>query len=138
MKRYAIAAMLLAVFGASVSAQPGPSPPLPPPGLNTPLPPILVLPPGPPPSNVRYAPPTIPAGPAIPFYKSGNVLVGADGYYPYDTGLYLLADTQVARYGGYFTMAYPPPSSYHLDPGTTPAFPTLPQLFHGRGHCRQR
>lgn len=123
MKRYAIAAALLAVFGTSALAQPTPSMPLPPP----------VLPPGPPPPSVRYLPPTIPPGPAIPYYKSGGVVVGTDGYYPYDTGLYLLADTRVDRYGGYFTMSFSSSSA-----GDFSSAPTNGHPWVRHGHFRRK
>ncbi|MCI0703868.1 MAG: hypothetical protein L0241_22655 [Planctomycetia bacterium] len=123
MKRYAIAAALLAVFGTSAAAQPVPSVPLPPP----------VLPAAPPPPPVRYLPPIIPPGPAIPFIKSGGIVVGADGYYPYDTGLYLLGNGGADRYGGYFTMAFPGSLAGDFSVGPTNGHP-----WFRNGHFRRR
>jgi hypothetical protein len=73
-------------------------------------------------------PPTYvgPPGPAIPIYKSGGRIVGHDGYYPYDTGLYLLAETGVSRQMGWFTMVYPG--------GNAPAVEAYPAMPAGRGH----
>ena len=66
----------------------------------------------PPPVTVAPAPkpepiviPVTAAKPPQGFYKSGGVLVGADGYYPFDTGDYLLGGTQgLARSTGFFYM----------------------------------
>jgi hypothetical protein len=124
MKRYAIAGVLLAAFGATAEAQ------LPPPPGPAPQP--QVLPPGPPPLNVVLPPPTIPPGPAIPFIKSGNVVIGADGYYPYDTGMYLLAGTGVDRYGGYFTMMFPGGNVPAAGAAVVPYAPAGRGHFHGK------
>jgi hypothetical protein len=101
MTRFAIAAFLATALDPVAGAQPVPDP-VPPP------PPAFYYP------NV-YVPPGSPPGPAIPFHKSGGVVVGAYGYYPYDTGAWLLADTDgLTRQSGSFTMVYPavavPPS----------------------------
>jgi len=106
MKRYVIAAVLLAAFGSAALAQ------APPPGG-------VVLPPPRP-----VAGPVMPGGPVAPvgpyaqpnpwpngYYKSGGVLVGADGNYPYDSGMYLLGGTDTARVTGYFRMVMPPPGA---------------------------
>ena len=47
-------------------------------------------------------------GPATLFHKHGGVVVGAYGFYPYDTGTWLLGGAEgVARQGGSFTMVFP-------------------------------
>src|SRR5262245_28527458 len=106
MKRYVITALLLAAFGTCAAAQAPPPTVVPPPAVVTPPggplppPPYIVGPP------VANAPFVWPNG----FYKSGGVLVGADGNYPYDSGMYLLGGTDIARVTGYFRMVYPPPT----------------------------
>jgi hypothetical protein len=46
--------------------------------------------------------------PAIPIYKSGGLIFGRDGIYPYDSGEYLLSGTEgLARYRGGFAMELP-------------------------------
>ena len=89
MTRFAIAAVLAAALSPAAGAQPAPV---------TVSPPVAVL-------------PTVPAefaGPAIPFHKSGGVIVGTRGLYPFDTGDWLLGGTEgVNRYAGSFTMVGP-------------------------------
>ncbi len=105
MTRFAIAAILAATLCPVASAQPDPvtiSPPV----AVVPLAPtpLFGLPPAP---NVFVRPGT-PPGPAIPFYKSGGVAVGVYGYYPFDTGEWLLGGTEgQTRQSGSFTMVYP-------------------------------
>jgi hypothetical protein len=99
MKRFVIAAVLAAALGTSAGAQPVPEMPIP-------------VPPLPPPPAVYhpdvYVPPGAQPGSAIPFHKSGGVVVGAYGFYPYDTGEWLLGDVQgTTRQSGSFTMVYP-------------------------------
>jgi hypothetical protein len=117
MKRFVFAALAAAALGAPAPAQPVPVRPLPAPGLGlgigpppVPLyavaPPTAVPVPNPPP--VPPAPTYVgPPGPAVVFQKSGGTLVGLYGYYPYDTGNYLLGDGVVSRQAGFFTMVYP-------------------------------
>jgi hypothetical protein len=96
MRRFAIAAALAAALGAPTAAQPVPVMPVP-----VPPPPAVYQP------NV-YVPPDAPPGPAIPFHKSGGVVVGAYGFYPYDTGYWALGSNEgLARQSGSFTMVYP-------------------------------
>lgn len=103
MKRYAIAVVLLALLGTFASAQ------VPPPiGKPQPLP--GTAPPGPggpapKPGTASIVIPVTAVKPPQGFYKSGGVLVGADGYFPFDTGDYLLGGTQgLTRSTGLFYM----------------------------------
>lgn len=130
MKRFVLAAVIAAALGAPAPAQPVPVQPVPaqpvpaqplpaqpapglgigppPPGIATypPPPPTAVPVPNPPP--VPPAPTYVgPPGPAVVFQKSGGTLVGLYGYYPFDTGNYLLGDGVVSRQAGFFTMVYP-------------------------------
>lgn len=97
MKRYAVALVLAGILGAPASAQPplafGPPPPTPP-------------------QPVLQGPPPSPGGPVTAFgagfYRSGGIFVGNGGYFPYDTGTYLLAGSDgLARSSGVFTMVAP-------------------------------
>lgn len=118
MKRFVIAAVLVAALGLSAGAQPPPNPADLRPGVTAPpMPPLtppaavqpnVAAPPvGAPAPNV-FVPPGTPPGPALPFYKSGGVVVGVYGYYPYDTGAWLLGGTEgTTRQSGAFTMVYP-------------------------------
>ncbi len=111
MKRFVIAAFFAAALGTPLLAQPIPlrsgvgigPPPVP---LLMPTPPTAVPVPNPPPVPPM---PTYsgPPGPVVVFQKSGGTLVGLHGYYPYDTGNYLLGDGIVSRQAGFFTMVYP-------------------------------
>lgn len=92
MMRQTIAIVLLASLGETAGAQPpvigGTQPPGP--GVNQPAPVIIQIPTSKPP---------------VGYYKSGHVLVGADGYYPFDSGDYLLGGTDgLARFRGQFVM----------------------------------
>jgi len=91
MTRFLLAAVLAATLGSAAGAQqPVPD--------AQPLPPVVI--------QLPLNPP--PIGPAIPFHKSGGLVVGMYGLYPYDTGYWLLGDTQgVTRQSGAFTMVYP-------------------------------
>lgn len=132
MKRFAIAAVLVAALGSLAGAQPPPGPPSTPPPLEPPVAvqPTLVSPPvGPPAPNV-FVPPGTPPGPAIPVYKSGGVVVGVYGYYPYDSGDWLLGGTDgITRQRGAFTMVYPE---------TTGAVGPVSRgsIFHHKTRCR--
>ena len=129
MKRLVLAAVMVAAFGRSAHAQPVPTPPVPTPAPpsgavspppvyppSTPPPPAAPIavhptlenaPVGAPAPNV-FVPPGTPPGPAIPFVKSGGLVVGVYGYYPYDTGHWLLGGTDgLTRQSGAFTMVYP-------------------------------
>ncbi|WP_171469354.1 hypothetical protein [Frigoriglobus tundricola] len=125
MTRFAIAAVLAVVFAQAVGAQPAPaaSPisPVPPgtlPSSTIPpgtVPPGTPLPPPPPPAVYQpdvYVPPGAPPGPAIPYHKNTGLVVGAYGFYPYDTGEWLLGGSEgVTRSRGSFTMVYPAPKA---------------------------
>ena len=79
---------------------PGPLLPMPEPWNPTPG---LVPNPVPPPPTYSG-----PAGPAIPYQKMGGLVVGETGYYPYDTGAWLLGGTDgLTRQSGAFTMVFP-------------------------------
>src|SRR5262249_22856685 len=94
------------VHGAGAQPPPIP-PPAPPPAPQTPPPvPQLQLPVPAPPAVYHpdvFVPPGTPPGPALPFHKSGGVVVGAYGFYPYDTGEWLLGGTAgLTRQSGSF------------------------------------
>ena len=141
MKRFAIAAGLVAALGLSAGAQPPIDPNTLRPGVTAPpLPPLAppvavqptgVAPPvGAPAANV-FVPPGTPPGPAIPFYKSGGVVVGVYGYYPYDTGAWLLGGTDgTTRQSGAFTMVYPETTGAVAGPASRGS------IFHGKVRCR--
>ena len=113
MTRFAIAAVLAAAFSSAAGAQPAPV---------TVSPPVAVLP--------RV--PEAFAGPAIPFHKSGGVVVGTRGLYPFDTGDWLLGGTEgLSRYAGSFTMVGPGNPVYGEPP-------TLAGPSAGRGHLLGR
>ena len=108
MTRYVIAAVMAGALVQSAAAQPIPGTP-PAPGAQ--IVPGSTVPPPPPPALFQpdvYIPPGTPVGPAIPFHKSTGVVVGAYGYYPFDTGDWILGGTDgLARAKGSFTMVYP-------------------------------
>ena len=96
MTRYAAAMAVVALLAPHCDAQPVPVAP-PGPGAATPPAPIVI--------------PITSSKPPSGFYKSGGVLVGADGYYPFDTGHYLLGGFDgLTRYSGSFVMV--PPGSF--------------------------
>jgi hypothetical protein len=81
------------------------------------------------------------AKPPAGYYKSGGVLVGADGYYPFDTGAYLLGGFDgLTRYSGTYYMvapaaAMPLQGAPPIEPVplyAAPAGPTRGRLFHHR------
>jgi hypothetical protein len=149
MSRFVAAGLLLAALGAPVAAQPVPQPvpvpvPVPVPSpYSYPIPPAMtpVPPPPPPPptavpvpnpSPVPPAPTYVgPPGPAVPFQKSGGTLAGLYGYYPFDTGNYLLGDGVRSRQAGFFTMVY---GGGNFPPAQAPAAaypsPCKHRLFH--------
>jgi hypothetical protein len=129
MTRLALAAALVAALGPTAGAQqlptvPPPAPVAAPPGVAVPAP-VAAVPDVPgvpvplPPAVFRpnvYVPPGAQPGPAIPFHKSTGVVVGAYGYYPYDTGNWLLGGTDgQTRQSGSFTMV----GSAFVPPGPT-------------------
>lgn len=149
MKRFASAAVLAAALGHTAGAQPVPNPPITPapapaagnvgqppvyPPSTPPVPPAPIAvqptvenpPVGAPAPNV-FVPPGTPPGPAIPFVKSGGVVVGVYGYYPYDTGNWLLGGTDgLTRQSGAFTMVYPESGGGVVGPVSRGG------LFHGK------
>lgn len=101
MKRSAIAFVLVGILGMPAAAQPpltfGPPPAAfgPPPNI---APHQLVLP-GPTPTPGTPVRNTGVSG----YYKSGGVLVGSNGLFPYDSGAYLLGGTDgLARSSGFY------------------------------------
>src|SRR5262245_6620558 len=95
MTRYATAALLIAALGVPASAQVQAPGGVVPPGTSVPLPS---------PNPLIVAVPV--AKPPTGFYKSGQVLVGSNGLFPFETGAYLLGGTDgLTRYGGFFYMA---------------------------------
>ena len=96
MKWYAIAFALLASIGTLASAQPPVIGGSPPPGPGAPAP------------KAPPAPIIIPITTGAPhgFYKSGGVLVGANGLFPFDTGEWILGGTEgLTRSTGFFYVA---------------------------------
>ena len=117
MTRLVFAAVLVAALGPVAGAQPIPvvnPPAAPAPAMIVPEAPALPVPP--PPAVYHpsvFVPPGARPGPAIPFHKSGGVVVGAYGFYPYDTGDWLLGGNEgLTRQSGSFTM---------VGPGVSPA-----------------
>ena len=124
MTRLALAAVLVAALGPVAAAQPMP-PAQPQPA---PAPVLEMVPPVPPPPAVYqpnvYVPPSARPGPAIPYHKTGGVVVGAYGFYPYDTGDWLLGGSDgISRQSGSFTM---------VAPGVFPAPRRHPLFGHGK------
>jgi hypothetical protein len=124
MTRFFLATALVAALGPVAAAQQPPPlalpapPPAPPPLPPTPTPPVAV--------QLPQSPP--PFGPAIPYHKSGGILVGPYGVYPYDTGWWLLGDTHgQTRQSGSFTMVYPDV------PYAAPAAPSAKHQWIKRG-----
>ena len=108
MTRFLLAAVLVAALGTSVGAQLVSQPtPQPTPAMPEPVQPI----PPPPPALYQpdvYIPPGARPGPAIPYHKMGGTVAGAYGFYPYDSGDWLLAENfGTTRQSGSFTMMYP-------------------------------
>ncbi|MBY0456434.1 MAG: hypothetical protein K2V38_03795 [Gemmataceae bacterium] len=144
MKRLFLAVAVSAAGGSVALAQPAPMQPTQPtpPQIVLPQQPPTVLPvrppegplttpplPGPP---VGFQPTTdAPAtGPGLPIYKSGGLVVGLYGQYPYDTGNWLLGGTDgTTRQSGAFMMTFPPSAGVV---GSAPRG----GLFHGRHRGR--
>jgi hypothetical protein len=132
MNRYALAAIFLGMIGSSAVAQTpisGATPPWSPPSPQSPPQPIY--PPPPSPGVIR-----VPSGqPMVGYYKMDALLVGADGFYPYDTGEYNLAGLQGnARSFGTFVITLPSPAD--ADPHNTPApYKSLRGLCQKYGSC---
>jgi hypothetical protein len=123
MTRYVVATALLVSLAPAAGAQPVPINP--PPGTVSAPGPIVI--------------PITSAKPPSGFYKSGGVLVGADGYYPFDTGPYLLGGYEgLTRYSGSFVMV--PPGGAHAAPaGPELAAPVYAAPYSGhRGRLFHR
>lgn len=119
MTRYVVAFVLLAFAAHAANAQP--------------VLPVI------PPSTPKPAPTVIEitgAKPAIGYYKSGGVIVGADGYYPFDTGAYLLGGYEgLARSTGTYVMVPQGSSSapvYSAPPIGVPVYSGTTSSKHGR------
>jgi hypothetical protein len=108
MTRFATAAVLVSVLASRGDGQSVPISP-PGPGAATPPTPLVI--------------PITSAKPPSGFYKSGGVLVGADGYFPFDTGHYLLGGFDgLTRYSGTFVMV---PPGYSSMPSPTSSAPVI-------------
>lgn len=152
MRRFVLAAGLAAALAHTAGAQPVPNPPAPAPAPAAPTtvqpPPVYpptTPPPPPPPVGVQprvdappvgapapnvFVPPGTPPGPAIPFAKSGGLVVGVYGYYPYDSGNWLLGGTDgLTRQSGAFTMVYPEAGGVVVGPVVRGGH------FHGKTRC---
>lgn len=141
MTRFIAAVVLVSLAAARGEAQPVP---IAPPGPGARPVPVPVVPPGP---GARLAPTPVPmrapivipvtsAKPPAGYYKSGGVLVGADGYYPFDTGPYLLGGFEgLTRYSGTYVMvpgavAHPPVASGPVPVEFAPAAVPRGRFFH--------
>jgi hypothetical protein len=121
MTRFAVATVLAAILAPLAMAQSRPPAPIDPP-LPPPTP--IVIP-------IQTAPP------AAGYYKSGGRLVGADGYYPFDTGYYLKPGYEgLARSTGTFVMV-PAPAAYG-PPAPAIVESVVPVYSTGRGHFFHR
>ena len=111
--------------------------------------PIPITPPSSPPIPIR--PPTAPprgpmlveitgVNPPSGYYKSGALIVGADGYLPFDTHGYLLGGYEgLTRYSGSFVMVPPGSQGIANSSGPTltsenswPSYPAVSAPAHGR------
>jgi hypothetical protein len=128
MKRYAIALVLSAVFGLPAFAQA--------PATRV-ASPLAV---GPPPDiaphqTVVPGPTPTPGTPVLNtgefgYYKSGGVLVGGNGYFPYDSGMYLLPGTDgLARSKGFYMMVPATGVGPDAPPGMSPSCGRAPRCF---------
>jgi hypothetical protein len=128
MTRHSITALLWLSFTAPVGAQPYPAGP-----GTTPVGPAPVL--GGAPITIQV----LAGKPPVGFFKSGSVLVGENGYYPFDTGAYALGgyDGLTRQYGSFVMV---PPGSAGVPGASLPAFADYPimtapahgRLFHRR------
>jgi hypothetical protein len=118
MTRFILAAALVAVIASRSDAQPTPiAPPTP---AATPAPIVIPVPVVKPPEG---------------YYKSGNVLVGADGYYPFDTGRYLLGGFDgLARYHGTYYMVSPGAATAQQTPAQSVVEPSPSYASPVNGH----
>lgn len=126
MSRYAMTVVIVGLVVSVSNAQV--SPPI---GVPTPMPGGTTAPKTPSPNVIGVSAVPPPQG----FYKSGGVLVGADGYFPFDTGDYLLGGTQgLTRSTGFFYMI--PTGSASGASYSGPAISSFPtghfRFFHRR------
>jgi hypothetical protein len=147
MRRFTTAVVLMALVAARGNTQPVP---IAPPGPEARQVPVPIVPPRPG-AKMVPVPASVPAPIVIPvtsakppsgYYKSGGVLVGADGYYPFDTGRYLLGGFDgLTRYSGTYYMVAPGAATVPLQAAppiepipiyAAPAGPTRGRLFHRR------
>jgi hypothetical protein len=135
MKWYAIVAFLLLVAGTPALAQSPISGSTPPWSQPSPIGPPLPVPPA---IAVPVAPKSpailqVPAGkPVYGFYITHGELVGADGYYPFDTGEYnLAAFAGNTRFFGSFAITLPTPAD------ADPAYVSVPYRSF-RNLCHKR
>ena len=99
--------------------------------------PVPIRPPVAPPSPGPIVIPVTGAPPASGYYKSGGVLVGADGYLPFDTGAYLLGRYEgLTRYYGSFVMVPPGAMSVPYTSSTTVMNPEPSPIYPARAHGR--
>jgi hypothetical protein len=115
MIRYLIAATAVLAFGSHALTQT-------PPKTVLPAPTPMVVPPAPVPQSL-----SVPQG----FFVSGGALIGSNGSYPYDSGMYLLGGSDTARVTGYYRMVYPG------SPGGPP-LPATTTFGSGRTGCSCR
>jgi hypothetical protein len=80
--------------------------------------------PAPTPMLVTPSPALLPSGGSHGFVVSGGAVIGANGSYPYDSGMYLLGGSTTARATGYYRMVYP---------GTPGGPPLSPTTSYGLG-----
>jgi hypothetical protein len=129
MKQYTFAIVLTASFAAVANAQPptltpGPTPP-----------PGSALLPGQWTKDIVIG--VTGSKPPSGYYKTGGELVGADGYYPFDTGWYLLGGYEgLARKSGTFYVI-PSATAYAAEPAAPVYGPVVyPAYKHGLFHRR--
>jgi hypothetical protein len=128
MMRYAASSLLLLWLAPLAAAQYAPPPSLP----------VPIRPPTAPPSPGPVVIPITSAKPPSGYYRSGGVLVGGDGYFPFDTHSYLLGGYEgLTRYWGSFVMVPPgtlnSPDSLNtvvVSPEPSPVYPSA--RSHGR------
>jgi hypothetical protein len=107
----ALATLSMPGYGQNPLVNPVPTPP-PPSAVQPPYP---LYPPKQPPAVIA-----VPAGhPMAGFYKTGNLLVGADGNFPFDTGEWVLGGFDgLTRSTGTFSITLPRPVD--VNPINTP------------------
>jgi len=123
MTRYSIPALLLLSFTMPVGAQPYPASPGP-----MPVGPAPVL--GGAPVTIQV----LAGKPPVGFFKSGSVLVGENGYYPFDTGAYALGgyDGLTRQYGSFVMVPVSSASQFSNSVPTISESPVISPPAHGR------